>query len=44
MDAFPTHELEEEACREFNGELMRALITRKMIRNKTFFEAKILGN
>ncbi len=34
--------IEEPACRAFNSDLMRALITRKMMRSKTFYELKIL--
>jgi len=43
MSQFPTDKMDEEACKEFNSELMRALIARKMCKNKTFYEAKILS-
>ena len=36
--------IEEGACRAFNADLMRALIARKMLRSKTFYELKVLKN
>lgn len=34
--------IDEPACKVFNADLMRALITRKMMRSKTFYELKVL--
>jgi hypothetical protein len=39
---YPTNKIDEEACKDFNAELMRALIARKMSKNKTFYEQKFL--
>lgn len=33
---------DEEACRKFNSDLMNSLVARKMSKNKTFFEIKML--
>lgn len=34
--------VDEESCRGFNADLMRAIVTRKMAKNKTFYETKVL--
>jgi len=33
---------DEDACRKFNSDLMSSLVARKMSKNKTFFEIKML--
>jgi hypothetical protein len=34
---------DEEQCRTFNADIMRTLIARKMAKQKTFYEMKVLG-
>jgi hypothetical protein len=34
--------VDEQASRAFNADLMRALIARKMLRSRTFYELKVL--
>lgn len=33
---------DEDACRKFNSDLMASLVARKMSKQKTFFEIKML--
>ena len=33
--------VDEEACKQFNADLLRQIISRKMQKNKTFFEIKV---
>ena len=37
-----TSKPDEEACKKFNSDLMSSLIARKMSKQKTFFEIKML--
>lgn len=36
------HRVEEKQCREINRDMMRAMINKKMRKNKTFYELKVL--
>jgi len=38
----PGTRINEEACLSFNSELMRTLMARKMLKNKTFYESKVM--
>lgn len=33
--------VDETSCKTFNAEIMRSLVSRKMQKNKTFFEVKL---
>lgn len=36
------HKVSESSCKTFNADLVRSLISRKMLKQKTFYELKIL--
>lgn len=36
--------IDEKSCKEFNSELMKSLMAKKMTNNKTFYEMKVLNN
>ncbi|CDW83837.1 UNKNOWN [Stylonychia lemnae] len=42
--SFPTSQVDQSSCVNFNKDIMRSLISRKMENQKTFYELKVLNN
>jgi hypothetical protein len=44
MSSSPSRQPDEEQCRAFNADIVRTLVARKMMKQKTFYELKVMSS